>query len=256
MFQWIHFAFKDWIYSLTIGFLVVSYWRGSWTLLDILGCQQPPEATLANGDSFCFALDAAENPQGPMATLRLQNATISYGVGISLLLVGVTMVWAGLWLPDHKRLEVTFSIGMTRLAIVYILGAAAVCMWRGIWYWTDAWIVFKNNDPLMSYWFTSLVGAGVAYLFYCGNSILAPPASFLLDGPDTDAPPIAVTALGSHFAVTLPAGKPRPRFPIYVDLLDLMVSFGLVPFAVVWYWRGTHIVSCNDNVDGEEVNYR
>jgi hypothetical protein len=106
----------------------------------------------------------------------------------------------------------------------------------GIWHWTDAWIF--PNDPLVSYWFTSVVGAVVAFGLCCGNSLLAPPAIFLLDGPDTDAPPIAVTALGSHFSVTLPLGEPRPRLPIYIGLLDLVCSFGMIPFAVVWFWRG------------------
>jgi len=241
MFQ-IHFAFKDWLYSLTIGFLVVAYWRGSWTLLDILGCKQPSDATLVNGETFCFAVPAAENPHGAEAGIRLRNATLSYSVGICLLFIGVIMIWSGLWLPDHTTLKVTPQLGVTRFVIVYILGVAAVCMWRGIWYWADAWIL--PDDPLRSYWLTSLVGAASAFAMHCGNSLLAPPALFLLDGPDTDAPPIAVTALGSHYSVTLPAGKPRPKLPIYINVLDLIVSFGFIPVAVVWYWRGEKARVC------------
>lgn len=122
------FAFRDWIYSLTIGFLVVSYWRGSWTLLDILGCDQPPDATLANGDTLCFALPAAENPRGEYGTLRLKNARFSYGVGLILLGLGVTLISGGFWLPDRKTLKVTPRLGAVRFTTVYILGASAVCI--------------------------------------------------------------------------------------------------------------------------------
>jgi hypothetical protein len=234
----IHFAFRDWLYSLTIGFLVVSYWRSSWVLLDILGCDQPSDATLANGNSFCFAVPAAENPQGSYGMLRLKNARISYAAGIALLFTGIALMNCGFWLPDRNTLKVTPRLGLTRFVMVYILGASAVCIWRGIWYWADAWILPDN--PVGSYWLTSLVGAGAAFAMHVGNSLLAPPAIFLLDGPDSDPPPIAGTALGAHYAITLHVNEKRPRVPIYVDVLDVVFSFGVVPFAVVWFWRGTN----------------
>lgn len=236
----IHFALRDWIYSLIIGFLVVSYWRSTWTLLDVLGCNQPSSATLANGDSFCFALPAAEAPEGEFGRLRLKNATFSYAAGLAMLFIGVTMMCYGLWLPDSRTLKVTTHLRLLRFFIVYILGGSAVNIWRGIWYWADFWIL--PNNPLASYWTTSLVGAGAAFTVFCGNSLLAPPAIFLLDGPDTDPPPIAVTALGSHFSSTLPSGQKHPQMPTYVYLLDILLSFGFVPFAVVWFWRGKDVI--------------
>lgn len=239
----IHFAFRDWIYSLTIGFLVVSYWRGTWTLLDVVGCDQPPEASLAGGDSFCFAVPAAENPGGDYAKLRVKTATRSYFAGLILLFIGVTLINSGFWLPNRKTLKVTRRLGVVRFVIVYILGASAVCLWRGIWYWADAWILPDN--PLASYWLTSVVGAGTAFLLCCGNSLLAPPAIFLLDGPDSDPPPIAGTALAAYYAVALPVNQERPRNPGYVSFLDIVFSFGLIPFAVVWFWRGSWLVLDN-----------
>lgn len=233
----IHFAFRDWIYSLTIGFLVVSYWRCTWTLLDVVGCDQPSTATYANGNSFCFAVPAAIDPTSEIAHLRLRNATMSYVVGMGLLAVGLAMMCCGLWLPDRKTLKVTTRLRISRFTILYLLGGAAVCTWRGIWYWTDAWIL--PSQPVASYWLTSLVGAGAAFMVFCGNSLLAPPAMFLLDGPDTDPPPIAITALGAHFSATLPATKDRPDIPLYVNAFDILLSFGFLPFAVVWFWRGS-----------------
>jgi hypothetical protein len=238
-----HFAFRDWIYSLTIGILVVSYWRCSWMLLDILGCDQPSTATLAKGDTFCFALTAALEPDSKEGRIRLQNATLSYAAGISLLLVGVTLIHAGYWLPDAKTMIITPQVGACRFVIVYIMGASAVNIWRGIWYWLDAWIL--PSHPLASYCVTSIVGAGAAFCTNTGSSLLAPPALFLLDGPDTDPPPIAVTALNAHFSVTLPSGKERPNFPMFMGVLDVVFSFGFVPIAVVSFWRGSWLLLDN-----------
>ncbi len=232
----VHFALRDWIYSFSIGFLVVSYWRNTWTMLDIMGCHQPYTATLANGDSFCFAFPAQMDPQGELGMLRLKNATYSYAAGLALLSIGVMMMCCGLWLPDRKTLQVSTNVRMLRFSIIYLLGASAVNVWRGIWYWADAWIL--PNNPMVSYWMTSLVGAGAAFAVFCGNSLLAPPAIFLLDGPDTDPPPIAVTVLASHYSSTLPSGQKRPQMSCYIYLLDVLLSFGFVPVAVVCFWRG------------------
>lgn len=208
--------------------------------MDIWGCDQPSDASLANGNSFCWAAPAAENPNGHEADLRLRNASVSYTIGLVLLSFGSVLVWSGLWLPSRKTIQITPILGIIRWLIVYCLGASAVCLWRGIWYWADSWIL--PNDPIASYWVTSAVGAGTAFLVCCGNSLLAPPAIFLLDGPDTDPPPIAVTVLGSHYAVTLAADEKQPHHPLIVHCLDILLSFGFLPFAVVWFWRGSWLV--------------
>ena len=238
--MYLQFAFRDWIYSLTIGILVVSYWRHSWTLLDILGCHQPSTATLANGDTFCFALLASSDSDSEEGRIRLRNATVSYVAGTLLLFVGVSLVQCGYWLPDRKTMIITPQVGVCRFVIVYIVGAAAVNVWRGIWYWMDAWIL--PTHPFASYVVTSVLGAGAAFCTGTGSSLLAPPAMFLLDGPDTDPPPIAVTVLNAHFSVTLPCGKERPHFSKCVTVLDILFSFIFVPFAVVSFWRGSWLL--------------
>jgi Fuseless len=235
-----HFAFRDWIYSLTIGILVVSYWRCSWTLLDILGCDQPTTATLARGDTFCFALTAALEPDSNEGRIRLRNAAFSYAAGIVLLLSGIALIMAGFWLPNRTTMIITLRVGICRFVIVYILGASAVNIWRGIWYWLDAFIL--PSSPLASYWATSIAGAGAAFATFTGSSLLAPPALFLLDGPDTDPPPIAVTALNAHFSVTLPSGKERPRLAKWVGVMDCLFTFGFVPIVVVSFWRGSWLL--------------
>ena len=49
----------DWSASILIGFLVVSYARGTSVLLDLWLCEQNKDANLSNGKSFCFLVDGA-----------------------------------------------------------------------------------------------------------------------------------------------------------------------------------------------------
>ena len=111
-----------------------------------------------------------------------------------------------------------------------------VCQWRGIWYVTDE-LVWKDY-PLESYWLTTCVGAGTAFLLMSGGALLAPPAIFLLDGPGLNQPPIAVTIMSSYYSVKLEAGEVPPERSAFVLLLDALVSFFGLPIMVVWFWRG------------------
>eukprot|EP00956_Cyclotella_meneghiniana_P041010 scaffold211618_cov23-Cyclotella_meneghiniana.AAC.1 len=74
-------------------------WRGTWVLLDILLCDQPHSASLTMGDSFCYLVPAMEDPGGEYWNVRLKSAGITYGVGLGLLFLGVTMLWSGAWTP-------------------------------------------------------------------------------------------------------------------------------------------------------------
>ena len=112
-----------------------------WVNLDIWTCNQPPDVSLTGGDSFCFFVPAMEDIGGYYWNLRLQTARLTYGIGLALLFLGVTLLWSGAWmprftvLPDGTALpgRVTISLAIVRFLIVYILGASAVCIWRGIW---------------------------------------------------------------------------------------------------------------------------
>jgi len=247
--HWLHYAAKDWLCTLVIGAMVTSWWRGFWVLLDIWTCNQPPSASLAGGDSFCFLVPAMEDgPDGYYWNMRLQGAKVSYGIGLALLFVGISLLWSGAWLPRLTALsdgtaipgKVTPSLAIFRLITVYILGTSAVNLWRSIWYWADAWI-FPGN-PLASYWTTSLVGSTVAFLFNAGASLLAPPAIFLLDGPGESPPPIGVTVLSSYYSVACECHKKLPALPLYVRIIDVIGSFVMLPFFVVFYWRGTWLL--------------
>ncbi|KAL9179125.1 hypothetical protein ACHAXT_000167 [Thalassiosira profunda] len=240
----------DWTATILLGAFVTSYWRGTWVLLDIWACGQPSDANLIDGNSFCFMVQAFEDyPDGYYWNLRIKTARWTYFIGLGLLFLGVTLLWSGAWvpklhiLPDGSTVsagDVTPSLAIVRFLIVYTLGASAVCLWRGIWYWADAWIL--PNNPLGSYWTTSLVGSSVAFLFGAGASILAPPAIFLIDGPGKNPPPIAVTVLSSYYSLTLPHNEKPPKLPLCVRVLDVVGSFVFLPFAVVWFWRGTWLL--------------
>lgn len=140
-------------------------------------------------------------------------------------------------MPQNEEERVTPCTALGRFAAVYILGLSAVNNWRGVWYWADAWILPK--DLYQSFWTTSIAGSTLCFLLWGGNSLLAPPAIFLLDGPGIASPPIAVTLLSSHYEVTLPADQKPPELSLPIKLADIVVSFILLPFGVVWYWRGS-----------------
>lgn len=239
---WIYEFLKDWLATIVIGFLVVSYWRGSWLLLDLYSCGQPQESSLVRGDSFCFAIE-------PTNATRIKSAWVSYAVGNALLAVGVHLMWNGLWIPRKAAAGaspakiVSFSKMVKRTCTVYVLGAATVNIWRGIWYLTDYLIL--PNDPVTSWWITSLSGIGGAFLMYSGPSLMAPPAMFNMDGPGINPPPMAVTILSSYYSITLPSSQKPPVSSTLVLIGDALLSFGVLPIFVVWFWRGTWLLMDN-----------
>lgn len=158
---------SDWCMSIVIGFLVVSYWRGTWTLLDRWTCQQPATADLLNGENFCFAID------GGRQTVRLRSAYITYVVGYILLLCGLLPMELKLWRPRKKRTTLTPLRAMLRIVTVYILGAATVNIWHGIWYFADYLVLPYAEAIEQSYWTSTMFGIGLCYCMLAGNSLLA-----------------------------------------------------------------------------------
>jgi hypothetical protein len=232
------FPFYDWAATIFIGFLVVSYWRSTWTLMDIWDCGQPPDAKLAFGTSFCFLVDATFDPE--YADIRLQSANHSYIIGICCLFLGVFIIWMGWWVPQSEEQKVTPLLSIIRFFTVYVLGVSAVNIWRGIWYWADAFILPDN--PTASYWTTSIAGSSLAFLLGAGNSLLAPPAIFIIDGPGFASPPIAVTLLSTYYSVALPADGKPPEISLLVKIADVVISFVVLPFGVVGFWRGSWLL--------------
>jgi Fuseless len=232
------FPIYDWVVSIFVGSVVVSYWRCTWVLMDLWLCDQPEDASLAQGNSFCLLVDATLDPE--VAALRVQSACISYGIGVGCLAVGVTIIWMGWWVPQNDKQRVTPLVAIVRFVAIYFLGFSGVNIWRGIWYLADDWIL--PTQPYASYWTTSIAGSSLCFLLWGGNSLLAPPSIFLLDGPGLASPPVAVTLLSSHFAVSLPVDQEPPQLSLPTMMADVMISFLLLPFGVVWYWRGSWLL--------------
>ncbi len=229
----------DWATTVFVGFFVVTYWRCTWVLIDLLGCGQPQDATLVNGDTFCFAVFPLYPDQIP---IRLNNARASYAIGIGCLIIGALLVWK-CWVPTNEDKKVTRTTTVVRFVAVYFVGLAAVNVWRGVWYWADDWIL--PNEPLKSYWLTSVVGSTAAFLLWGGKALLAPPSMFILDGPGLSSPPIAVTLGSSYYAVSLAADEKPPPLSKAFKVADLLISFIVLPFGVVWFWRGTWLLLDN-----------
>eukprot|EP00522_Entomoneis_paludosa_P006740 CAMPEP_0172460448 /NCGR_PEP_ID=MMETSP1065-20121228/36916_1 /TAXON_ID=265537 /ORGANISM="Amphiprora paludosa, Strain CCMP125" /LENGTH=419 /DNA_ID=CAMNT_0013215471 /DNA_START=80 /DNA_END=1339 /DNA_ORIENTATION=+ len=161
-------------------------------------------------------------------------------------------MWTGLWRPPVQKVDtvrVTTLRAALRWFIVYVLGMAAVNLWRGVWYLTDYHLLpdtlTDNGEgewPLASFWTSSVVGSSFCFMVCCGASLLAPPAIFLLDGPGVNSPPLAVTALSTYYSLTQPAGTPEVPVPWYWIAGDILLSFFAVPIMVVWFWRGSWLL--------------
>ena len=155
---------KDWVATIAIGYLIPSFWRGTWVLFDIWLCGQPADAGLVTGDSFCFA-GIIEDTE---IALHRKSGWISLLIGVSLTAIGVVMMWMGLWRPKvvdiQDKVHLPWTKTALRIIMVYILGVGAVNWWRGVWYLTDYFLLPNNltaNEwgewPLTSFWTASVV---------------------------------------------------------------------------------------------------
>jgi Fuseless len=252
----------DWVATIAIGVGVVSYWRGTWTLLDLYTCNQSVHATWGQGDILCGVAPptvlGAGNDGGnttvisdnnyndddmftvvwSSTTTRVTSAWVAYLVGNILFVIGLQLLWTGWWVPrTDVAIVVTKAKAMQRIFIVYILGAATVSIWRGIWYLSDHWML--PSDPVTSWWITAGCGLAGTFLMTAGTSLLAPPAIFNMDGPGLYPPPLAVTILSSYYSLTLPASQDPPTdTSALVYTIDALMSFLVLPIFVVWFWRG------------------
>jgi len=224
---------QDWCATFVVGSAVVSYWRGTWVLWDLYTCPDTRDGTLAAGTSFCHAAGAMH------ASARVSSAWWNYGIGNILLLIGIAMLWTKQW-QFTTSAQQTRTV-LRRTVLLYILGLATVCLWRGIWYLTDAYVL--TSSPLTSYWLTSLGGMTGCFLLFAGPSLLAPPAIFNMDGPGQHPPPISVTIVSSYYSIVTPAGdETKIHLSRWFCVLDGIVSWGLLPILVVWFWRGTWLL--------------
>ncbi len=243
----------DWLATHCIGILVASYWRGTWILLDIYTCQQPTDATLMNAMSFCFANDFS-------TPIRILSGWISYGLGYVCLAIGLYLSWKrnvwnhvqysplmnnnnneSLTSPDihhstnnnhehnqHSKMITSMKAkkALQRFVYVYILGFASANVWRGIWYLSDAYIWTQSLHKSLI--FTTIMGIFCAILIGCGNSLLAPPACFIVDGigsikeeegheessssvTSSQQPPLLGTILNTFYSTILPSAPQQQQ---------------------------------------------
>jgi hypothetical protein len=220
----------DWLCTILIGALVVSFWRGSWLLLDLYLCQQSQTASLVKGETFCLQSTISD-------TTRYQSAWISYLVGVMLLSVSLVAHSRRIWyVPTSNHLTVPKSI--QRVCLVYMFGIASVLIWRGIWYASDLFFWPNKNNPALSYTVTMCLGFFGCFGIGCGASLLAPPSLFFLDGPGHSPPPIGLTILEAYYTVTLSKYTKMPPQTLWKRILDVLMSFMILPILVVWFWRG------------------
>lgn len=216
----------DWSCTVLIGTLVVSFWRGTWLLLDVYLCQQSIHASLLNGETFCVLQSDSR---------KFQSAWISYLAGTVLLYLGLVVHSRGIWYFSTVQ-RLTWKKSIQRMCLVYVFGIGSVFIWRGIWYASDEF--FWPNSLSVSYAVTMLLGFCGCFGIGCGASLLAPPSLFFMDGPGHLPPPIGLTISEAYYTVTLPKDSRMPPQILPLRLLDVLMSFVVLPIFVVWFWRG------------------
>ena len=192
---------------------------------------------MMNGESFCFAGSIGTDDLSVL-DVRFQSAWQTYLAGNCLLLPGVAMIALGWWQPSQGATQISWHRCVLRFLVLYSLGAATVCIWHGIWYFLDTFL-YPSNVRL-SRIVSAIAGAFLCFLLAAGNSLLAPPAIFLFDGPGALPPPVTISIVMSYRSIALPAKEFQalPQDPYWFIALDLAISYLLLPWGVVGFWRG------------------
>ncbi|CAB9498324.1 2oxoglutarate dehydrogenase [Seminavis robusta] len=228
----------DWCFTILIGILVVSYWRGGWVIFDIVSCDQPGTAGMLNGESFCFL------GLGTVEDYRHNTAVEALIAGYTLLISGLLLLSCGGWRPAKTFLQGTttnlrLKRSLIRVVILLLLGGGTICLWRSIWYLLDYYVY--PDDPYFSFQLTTALGAILCNCLCASASMLAPPAIFLMDGPSHLPPPVGVTIITSFRSIAFPAQVAKEKTakdPIWLVTVDCFISYVLLPIGVVGFWRG------------------
>ena len=158
--------------------------------------------------------------------------------------MGWVALGLGLWQPSQifvkdKPTKTTIYKGPIRMIIVLLLGSGTINLWRSIWYLLDYYVY--PDDALKSFKLTTGLGVVLCACLCSTASMLAPPAIFLMDGPSHLPPPIGVTIITSYRSIAYPASVAREKTkkdPIWLVVVDMFLSYVLLPVGVVGYWRG------------------
>jgi hypothetical protein len=149
-----------------VGGAVVTFWRATWVLLDLL---------LFPSDSL--------DPADPN---RMCSALACLAIGAAIFLVcgalqGVLEPKARAGASERTWLG-AIGVGAADRLWSYVLAVASVFAWRGMWLLWNSIVIPVH--PFASAAFAHVLGAGVAMSLWSSRSLLAPPMAFVAD----DAP--------------------------------------------------------------------
>ena len=234
---------QQWAYSIAIGTLVVSYWRGLWTLVDIYSCGQNDKATLVNGEVFCFSYDIRNSD-------RRDSAILSLGIGYFLTILGKFLYSKG-WLFHLKNDEATISPtsstaaitatsihvfrALRRILILKIFATGGIFTWRGLWYLSD-FLIYSENIILSS-WLTVSLGCLGSLLLCCSSSLCAAPAVVPFQDPSVGAFRTVGSLVRAHLSMSSDSTT-NSNYNHLLTLLDLVLTYIFLPLFELWFYRG------------------
>jgi hypothetical protein len=146
-----------------LGYSVVSYWRGTWMILDIYFY---PKNRVIHG-FICISVGSF-------------TCLLCHLLRFPLNWLGRVKKFKQL---SHSQLySLTITLHLLQLVMIYFAAFAGVCMWKGMWQLMDLWI--WPNKPEASAWLCHCIGVTVAVLLNSIVSLTAPPVLVYFENND------------------------------------------------------------------------
>ncbi len=233
--QTIYILFKQWTYSVAVGTLVVTFWRGAWTLIDIYSCQSTGSATLLNGEVFCFSFDV-------QSSMRRNSALASLGIGYLLTMSGKLLYSRGWFNGIDKSEGGTTTMAkrsltaFRRVTNLQTMALGGVLIWRGLWYLSDN-LLYPDN-VLMSSWLTGLLGCLGSISLCCSPSLCGSPSV----SPFRDPCNVPFGTIGSAISNQVSLLKDSTNSSCDSGLswrvADTIFTYIFLPLFELWFYRG------------------
>jgi len=230
---------NQWIYSVAVGTLVVTFWRGAWSLIDIYSCQSTRSATLLNGEVFCFSFDV-------QSALRRNSALASLGIGYLLTISGKYLYSRG-WFNGIDKSEgrtttitKTSITGFRRVTNLQIMALGGVFIWRGLWYLSD-FLIYPDN-LLISSWLTGLLGCLGSIFLCCSPSLCGSPSVSPFRDPCTVPFGTIGSSISNQLSFLKDSSSSTCKSSLSWKVTDMIFTFIFLPLFELWFYRGVWLL--------------
>ena len=190
--------------------LIVTFWRGTWGIMDLLIFPSNIESSAWTctglGFGIIFLYMVVQNCF--IQRLQTESSTLAC-LAKTLLLLSVTFV--------------------------YVLALSTVASWRGVWLCLDIYFTGRNLSALL----THVFGVIALWATETFTSVISAPGFVVRDCGNQ--PLIFNLAIFNCF----PSNSPAKKLSVIKTLLNCFVTVCLIGVSLVCYWRGTWTLMIN-----------